>query len=102
MSSSTIAAPFRQSGNFFALCLDTFVQFFRSIRHGRFQWREAIEQTRFIASLTLLPPAHTSLPLGARIAPQPRNLSRPVRAQSFTGSGPLLAIVRRAAPFAVY
>src|SRR5438309_3664050 len=98
MSSSTIAAPFRQSGSFFALCLDTFVQFFRSIRHGRFQWREAIEQAWFIASVTILPTALVSIPFGAVIALQIGNLSRQVGAQSFTGSAAVLAIVREAAP----
>ncbi|MDQ1705946.1 MAG: hypothetical protein QOF18_2312, partial [Frankiaceae bacterium] len=31
MSSSTLAAPLRQTGSFFALCLDTMIQLFRSI-----------------------------------------------------------------------
>ena len=98
MSSSTFAAPLRQSGSFFALCLDTFVQFFRSVRHGRFQWREAIEQAWFIASVTILPTALVSIPFGAVIALQIGNLSRQVGAQSFTGSAAVLAIVREAAP----
>jgi phospholipid/cholesterol/gamma-HCH transport system permease protein len=98
VSSSAVEAPFRASGSFFALCLDTFVQFFRSIRHWRFQWRETIEQAWFIASVTILPTALVSIPFGAVIALQIGNLARQVGAQSFTGSAAVLAILREAAP----
>ena len=98
MSSATIAAPFRASGNFFALCLDTFVMFFRSVRHLRYQWRETIEQAWFIASVTILPTALVSIPFGAVIALQIGNLSTQVGAGSFTGSAAVLAILREAAP----
>ena len=98
MSSSTLTAPFKQSGSFFALCLDTVVQLFRSIIHRRFQWREAIEQGWFLASVTILPTALVSIPFGAVIALQIGNLSRQVGAQSFTGSAAVLAIIREAAP----
>jgi phospholipid/cholesterol/gamma-HCH transport system permease protein len=98
LSSASIAAPFRASGSFFAMCLDTFVQFWRSIRHLRFQWREMIEQAWFIASVTILPTALVSIPFGAVIALQIGNLARQVGAQSFTGSASVLAILREAAP----
>jgi phospholipid/cholesterol/gamma-HCH transport system permease protein len=94
----SVAAPFRASGSFFALCLDTWVQFWRSIRHWRFQWRETIEQAWFIASVTILPAALVAIPFGAVIALQIGNLSRQVGAQSFTGSVAVLAILREAAP----
>ncbi|MBV9869684.1 MAG: ABC transporter permease, partial [Frankiaceae bacterium] len=80
------------------MCLDTFVQFFRSIRYLRFQWREMIEQAWFIASVTILPTALVSIPFGAVIALQIGNLARQVGAQSFTGSASVLAILREAAP----
>src|SRR5437868_14127107 len=101
MSSSTIAAPFRQSGNFFALCLDTFVQFFRSIRHGRFQWREAVEQFWFIASVTILPTALVSIPFGAVITLQVGSLTQQLGAESFTGAASVLAVVQQASPIIV-
>jgi phospholipid/cholesterol/gamma-HCH transport system permease protein len=80
------------------MCLDTLVQFWRSVRHLRFQWREMIEQAWFIASVTILPTALVSIPFGAVIALQIGNLSRQVGAQSFTGSAAVLAILREAAP----
>jgi len=99
--SFSVAAPFRQSGSFFALAIDTLVQGFRSIRHGRFQWREMIEQAWFIASVTILPTMLVSIPFGAVIALQIGNLSTQVGAQSFTGSAAVLAIVREASPIVV-
>jgi len=98
VSSSAASAPIRASGSFLALCLDTVVQFFRSVRHGRFQWRETIEQAWFIASVTILPTALVAIPFGAVIALQIGNLARQVGAQSFTGSASVLAILREAAP----
>jgi phospholipid/cholesterol/gamma-HCH transport system permease protein len=98
VTAGIVTAPLRNSGNFFALCLDTIVQFFRSVRHLRFQWRETIEQAWFIASVTILPTALVSIPFGAVIALQIGNLSRQVGAQSFTGSAAVLAILREAAP----
>ena len=96
--SVSLTAPLRQTGNFFALSLDTLVQGGRSIRHGQFQWREMIEQAWFIASVTILPTMLVSIPFGAVIALQIGNLSTQVGAQSFTGSASVLAIVREAAP----
>jgi phospholipid/cholesterol/gamma-HCH transport system permease protein len=98
MSSISVAGPFRASGSFFAMCLDTFTAFGRSIRHLSFQWREMIEQAWFIASVTILPTALVSIPFGAVIALQIGSLSRQVGAQSFTGSASVLAILREAAP----
>jgi phospholipid/cholesterol/gamma-HCH transport system permease protein len=98
MSSISVAGPFRASGSFFAMCLDTMSAFGRSIVHLRFQWREMIEQAWFIASVTILPTALVSIPFGAVIALQIGSLSRQVGAQSFTGSASVLAILREAAP----
>jgi phospholipid/cholesterol/gamma-HCH transport system permease protein len=98
MTSATLASPLRQSGDFFALCLDTVVQLFRSIIHRRFQWREAIEQGWFLASVTILPTALVSIPFGAVIALQLGSLVRQLGAQSFTGGASVLAVVREAGP----
>jgi phospholipid/cholesterol/gamma-HCH transport system permease protein len=98
VSVSTLGAPFRSSGSFFAMCLDTVVQGGSSVVHLRFQWRETIEQAWFIASVTILPTALVSIPFGAVIALQIGNLSTQVGAQSFTGSAAVLAILREAAP----
>jgi phospholipid/cholesterol/gamma-HCH transport system permease protein len=98
MTTATLTAPLRQSGNFFAMCLDTMVQLWRSIIHRRFQWREAIEQAWFIASVTILPTALVSIPFGAVIALQLGSLTRQLGAQSFSGAASVLAVIREASP----
>ncbi|MDQ6649855.1 MAG: ABC transporter permease [Actinomycetota bacterium] len=63
-----------------------------------FQLAEFIQQSWFIASVTILPTALVSIPFGAVIALQLGNLTRQLGAQSFTGSASVLAVVREAAP----
>jgi len=85
---------FRQTGSFFALSLDTARASFRR----PFQAAEFLQQTWFIASVTIVPTMLVSVPFGAVIALQLGNLSRQVGAQSFTGAAAVLAIVREAGP----
>jgi phospholipid/cholesterol/gamma-HCH transport system permease protein len=87
----------RQTGNFFALSLDTLRMLFKR----PFQVREFIDQSWFIASVTILPTMLVSIPFGAVIALQLGNLTRQLGAQSFTGSASVLAIVREASPIVV-
>jgi phospholipid/cholesterol/gamma-HCH transport system permease protein len=87
----------RQTGNLFALSLDTLRMLFKR----PFQWREFIDQSWFIASVTILPTMLVSIPFGAVIALQLGNLTRQLGAQSFTGSAAVLAIVREASPIVV-
>jgi phospholipid/cholesterol/gamma-HCH transport system permease protein len=95
------ALPFtgalRQTGNFFALSLDTLRMLFKR----PFQFKEFIDQSWFIASVTILPTMLVSIPFGAVIALQLGNLTRQLGAQSFTGSASVLAIVREASPIVV-
>jgi phospholipid/cholesterol/gamma-HCH transport system permease protein len=81
-------------GEMFALFLDTV----RGLSKRPFQAKEFIDQSWFIASVTILPTALVSIPFGAVIALQLGNLTRQLGAQSFTGSAAVLAIVREAAP----
>jgi phospholipid/cholesterol/gamma-HCH transport system permease protein len=81
-------------GEMFALFLDTV----RGLFKRPFQTKEFIDQSWFIASVTILPTALVSIPFGAVIALQLGNLTRQLGAQSFTGSAAVLAIVREAAP----
>jgi len=87
-------APVRQSGNLFALFLDVIRAMFRR----PFQLAEFIQQSWFIASVTILPTALISIPFGAVIALQLGNLTRQLGAQSFTGAASVLAIIREASP----
>ena len=93
MSNPAIGA-LRQSGNLFALGLDTL----RALPRRPFQTKEFIQQSWFVASVTILPTALVSIPFGAVIALQLGNLTRQLGAQSFTGSASVLAVIREASP----
>ncbi len=97
MSAFPGVGALRQTGNFFALSLDTVRMLFRR----PFQFREFIDQSWFIASVTILPTMLVSIPFGAVIALQLGNLTRQLGAQSFTGSASVLAIVLEASPIVV-
>lgn len=87
-------APFKQSGNLFALFLDVM----RALPKRPFQFAEFVQQSWFIASVTILPTALISIPFGAVVALQLGNLTRQLGAQSFTGGAAVLAIIREASP----
>jgi phospholipid/cholesterol/gamma-HCH transport system permease protein len=89
-----VAAPFRQTGNLFALFLDVIRAMFRR----PFQVQEFIQQAWFIASVTIVPTMLISIPFGAVIALQLGNLTKQIGAQSFTGAASVLAIIREASP----
>lgn len=92
--SSPMLAPLRGSGQMFALAADTFREMFRR----PFQWKEMVQQSWFVASVTILPTALVSIPFGAVIALQVGGLVRQLGAQSFIGSTAVLAVVREASP----
>ncbi len=87
----------RQAGRLFALFLDVGRLTFRR----PFQFREFIEQSWFIASVTIVPTALVAIPFGAVIALQLGSLAEQIGAQSFTGAASVLAIVREASPIVV-
>ena len=84
----------RQAGRLFALFLDVGRLTFRR----PFQFREFIEQSWFIASVTIVPTALVAIPFGAVIALQLGSLAEQIGAQSFVGAASVLAIVREASP----
>jgi phospholipid/cholesterol/gamma-HCH transport system permease protein len=84
----------RQAGRLFALFLDVGRMTFKR----PFQGREFIQQSWFIASVTILPTMLVSIPFGAVIALQLGTLARQIGAQSFTGAASVLAIIREASP----
>jgi len=89
-----VSFTLRESGNFFAFSLDTL----RSVGRRPVQVREFIQQSWFIASVSILPAALVSIPFGAVIALQLGSLVRQLGAQSFTGAASVLAVVREAGP----
>ncbi|MEZ0579423.1 MlaE family ABC transporter permease [Nocardioides sp. MH1] len=63
-----------------------------------FQTREFIQQTEFIAFVSVLPAMLVSIPFGAVIALQLGNLTKQLGAESFTGAASALATIREASP----
>ena len=86
---SAPATAVRNTGEFFAFCLDTL----RGLGRRPVQVREFVQQAWFISSVSILPAALVSIPFGAVIALQLGSLVRQLGAQSFTG-----AVVREAGP----
>lgn len=94
MTPRPVASGLTQVGSFTAMALDTLRL---SVRRP-FQWREFLQQSWFIASVTILPTMLVAIPFGAVISLQVGNLIRQIGAQSFTGSTSVLAVVREAGP----
>jgi phospholipid/cholesterol/gamma-HCH transport system permease protein len=86
----------RGLGEFFAFVFSVA----RNLPKRPFQTREFLEQAWFISSVSILPTALVSIPLGAVVALQVGNLASQLGAQSFTGASSVLAIVREGAPMA--
>lgn len=84
----------RQTGTLFAFFLDVL----RALPRRPFQTKEFIQQSWFIASVTILPTALVSIPFGAVIALQLGTLTRQLGAQSYTGAASVLAVIREASP----
>ncbi|MFC9971223.1 MlaE family ABC transporter permease [Spirillospora sp. NPDC127200] len=84
----------REPGRFFALVLDTF----RAVFQWPFQWREFIQQSWFIVSVTVVPTMLVAIPFGGILSLQVGGLIRQLGAQSYTGATAVVAIVREASP----
>jgi phospholipid/cholesterol/gamma-HCH transport system permease protein len=87
-------ATLRSTGSLFALFLDVI----RALPRRPFQTKEFVNQSWFIASVTILPTALVSIPFGAVIALELGTLTQQIGAQSFTGAASVLAILREASP----
>ena len=87
-------AGLAQAGNIIAL----FVDVVRKLFVRPFQWREFIEQSWFIASVSILPTALVAIPFGAVVSLQTGSLIKQLGAESFTGAASVLATVQQAAP----
>ncbi len=89
-----VESALRQTGSLFALTIDVL----RALPKRPFQTKEFIQQSWFIASVTILPTALVSIPFGAVIALQLGTLTRQLGAQSYTGAASVLAVIREASP----
>lgn len=70
----------------------------RALPRRPFQFREAVQQAWFFASVTILPTAMVAIPFGAVIAMQLGSLTQQIGAQSFTGAASALALLQQASP----
>lgn len=70
----------------------------RTIPVRPFQTREFVQQTEFIAAVSVLPALLVSIPFGAVIALQLGNLTKQLGAESFTGAASALGTIREASP----
>ena len=89
-----VSGVLRQTGCFFAFALDVL----RALPRRPFQGKELIQQSWFVASVTILPTTLVSIPFGAVIALQLGTLTRQLGAQSYTGAASVLAVIREASP----
>ena len=71
-----------QAGAVFRL----FLEVLRGIFKRPFQFREFIEQSWFIASVTILPSALVAIPFGAVVAMQTGSLVQQLGAEAYTGA----------------
>jgi len=94
LTSARVLRPIGAAGSLFAFALDVLRGLFRR----PFQLREFLQQSWFIASVTIIPTALVAIPFGAVIALQVGGLIRQFGAQSFTGSASVLAVIQQAAP----
>ncbi|MDE0778157.1 MAG: ABC transporter permease [Nocardioides sp.] len=91
-----VLKPVGTAGTLFAFFLDVL----RALFKRPFQLREFIQQSWFIASVTIIPTALVAIPFGAVIALQVGGLIKQFGAQSFTGSASVLAVIQQAGPIA--
>lgn len=93
---SLAARAVQPVGGFFAFTLDTFVAMFRR----PFQWREFIQQTWFVASVSLGPAILLGIPFVALVTYQFNNILAEIGAIDLSGSGSAFATVTQIGPVA--
>lgn len=91
---SAVARPARALGDFFALCMDTFVQMFRP----PWAWREFLLQSWFVARVSLLPTILLSIPFTVLTTFTINVLLVEIGAADFSGTGAALGTVTQTGP----
>lgn len=92
---ATALRPLRGVGGFFAMALDTFVALFTP----PFAWREFLEQTWFVARVSLVPTLMLSIPLVVMTSFTFNSLLVEFGAADFSGTGTALGAVNQIGPF---
>ncbi|MDZ7881907.1 MAG: ABC transporter permease [Mycobacterium sp.] len=90
-----LLGPARSTGKFFALTLDIFVTLFRS----PFAWREFVEQTWFVARVSVLPALVLAVPFVVLAVFTVNVLLVEFGAADFSGAGASVSAVNQLGPF---
>jgi phospholipid/cholesterol/gamma-HCH transport system permease protein len=85
-----VAAPVRGVGGFFAMTLDTFVAAFTT----RFAWREFIDQTWFIARVSMVPAVLLAIPFTTFVVFLLNILLLEIGAADLSGSASAVAVIQ--------
>jgi phospholipid/cholesterol/gamma-HCH transport system permease protein len=85
-------------GALYAMVLDTVSATFRELLHGRFAWREFVDQSWFLASVSVLPAILIAVPFGLVIVLEVGGLAGQIGAASFVGAVDAIGTVREASP----
>jgi phospholipid/cholesterol/gamma-HCH transport system permease protein len=93
---TVLTRVFNPLGGFIAFCLDTFVAMFRR----PFQWREFIQQTWFVASVSLGPAILLAIPFVGLITYQFNLILQELGAIDLSGSGSGFATITQVGPVA--
>ncbi len=95
VTGATLLGPVRSGGKFFALVLDVFVTMFRP----PFAWREFLDQTWFVARVSLLPSLVLAVPFVVMAVFTINVLLVEFGAADYSGSGASLSAVNQLGPF---
>jgi len=94
MTLHAAAKPLRSFGDFFAMCLDTFVLMFRP----PWAWREFLLQTWFVARVALFPTVMLAIPFTVLATFTVNILLVEIGAADFSGTGAALGAVTQIGP----
>ena len=85
-------------GSLYAMVLDTIAATVRELLHGRFAWREFVDQAWFLASVSVLPAILIAIPFGLVVVLEVGGLAGQIGASSFVGAVDAIGTVREASP----
>jgi phospholipid/cholesterol/gamma-HCH transport system permease protein len=94
----SIAASIETTGRLIALMLDASVLLVTSLLRRRFPVREFVEQSWFLASVSLLPTVLIAIPFGLVVVLEVGGLAGQIGATSYVGAVDAIGTVRDAAP----
>ncbi|QLL06257.1 MlaE family ABC transporter permease [Mycobacterium vicinigordonae] len=89
-----VTGPARALGNFFSMCMDTFVQMFIP----PFAWREFLLQTWFVARVSLVPTLALTIPFTVLLTFMLNLLLASIGAADLSGAGAALSAVTQIGP----